>query len=56
MRFELKGCSAKAYTGTQTGNIWYARCIGYEAFGSTEQQAIKALKNIMSKEGWRVSK
>jgi hypothetical protein len=45
-----------ATTGTQTGNLWFAKCLGHEAFGSDEQQALRALKNMMVKQGWRVVK
>lgn len=58
MRFMSK-CGYRvlcAVTGTQTGSMWFARCSGNEAYGSDEQQALKALKNIMTKQGWRVVK
>jgi hypothetical protein len=58
MRFKSPhgGHKVEAITETLTGKVWVARCLGVEAYGSTENQALKALKNIMAKQGWRVVK
>jgi hypothetical protein len=57
MKFKHKeGQVFSATTLTQTGKLRVALCCGNEAHGSTERQALKALKNIMTKQGWRVVK
>lgn len=57
MRFKHKeGHVLNATTLTYTGNLWSAQCAGNLAYGSNERQALRALKNIMVKQGWRVVK
>lgn len=57
MRFKHKeGHVLSATTLTQTGKLWVALLAGNEAYGSNERQALKALKNIMVKQGWKVVK
>jgi hypothetical protein len=51
-----KGDIIAATTGTQTGSLWFAKCAGNEAYGSDENQALRALKNMMTKQRWRVVK
>jgi hypothetical protein len=51
-----KGDIVAATTGTWAGSLWFAKCVGNEAYGTDKRQALRALKNMMTKQGWRVVK